>query len=180
MSDADDVTRQTLAAVRRFNEAFNRHDVDAVMSAMTADCVFENTRPTPDGTRIEGAALSAPPGWNSSRDRPGPGLRWKRCFAAGDCWVVRWKRGPCPGGGCLSRSRWEGPREILLCEGLTGSAYDTLGDTVDYCQHGDVSSEHGGPAGRDRPDAGARICVAASLDSCDIYVSSRRNVAHSV
>jgi ketosteroid isomerase-like protein len=90
MSDADDVTRQTLAAVRRFNEAFNRHDVDAVMSAMTADCVFENTRPTPDGTRIEGAALSAPPGWNSSRDRPGPGLRWKRCFAAGDCWVVRW------------------------------------------------------------------------------------------
>ena len=55
MSDADDVTRQTLAAVQRFNEAFDRHDVDAVMAVMTADCVFENTRPTPDGTRIEGA-----------------------------------------------------------------------------------------------------------------------------
>ena len=27
----------------RFNEAFNRHDVDAVMAAMTDDCVFEST-----------------------------------------------------------------------------------------------------------------------------------------
>lgn len=35
----------TLSAVDRFNDAFNRHDVDAVMAAMTADCVFENTIP---------------------------------------------------------------------------------------------------------------------------------------
>jgi len=30
----------TLEVVRRFNEAFNRHDVDAVMAGMTDDCVF--------------------------------------------------------------------------------------------------------------------------------------------
>ena len=40
-------------AVDRFNEAFNRHDVDAVMAAMTDDCVFENTSP-PIGQRYEG------------------------------------------------------------------------------------------------------------------------------
>jgi ketosteroid isomerase-like protein len=28
-----------LAAIERFNSAFNRHDVDAVMEAMTEDCV---------------------------------------------------------------------------------------------------------------------------------------------
>ena len=44
----------TLSAVDRFNDAFNRHDVDAVMSAMTADCVFENTHPPPDGARYVG------------------------------------------------------------------------------------------------------------------------------
>jgi len=46
---------ETLAAVDRFNEAFNRHDVDAVMAAMTDDCVFESTSP-PHGERVEGQA----------------------------------------------------------------------------------------------------------------------------
>ena len=44
----------TAEVIRRFNEAFNRHDVEAVMATMTADCVFENTSPPPDGERYEG------------------------------------------------------------------------------------------------------------------------------
>ena len=48
--ERDDATR---AAVDRFNEAFNRHDVDAVMAAMTEDCVFESTSP-PHGERFVG------------------------------------------------------------------------------------------------------------------------------
>ena len=46
----------TQTVIERFNEAFNRHDVDAIMNGMTDDCVFENTRPAPDGTRITGQA----------------------------------------------------------------------------------------------------------------------------
>lgn len=42
------------AVVSRFNEAFNRHDVDAVMALMTPDAVFEGTAP-PDGDRYSGA-----------------------------------------------------------------------------------------------------------------------------
>jgi uncharacterized protein (TIGR03086 family) len=45
----------TLAVIRRFNEAFGRHDVDAVMALMTDDVVFEGTNP-PHGTRCEGQA----------------------------------------------------------------------------------------------------------------------------
>ena len=41
---------ETIAAIDRFNEAFNRHDVDGVMAAMTDDCVFDST-PAPDGQR---------------------------------------------------------------------------------------------------------------------------------
>ena len=36
-------TVDTLAVVRRFNEAFNRHDVDGIMEMMTADCVFASS-----------------------------------------------------------------------------------------------------------------------------------------
>jgi limonene-1,2-epoxide hydrolase len=34
---------QTLATIERFNEAFNRHDLDTVLQLMTDDIVFENT-----------------------------------------------------------------------------------------------------------------------------------------
>ncbi|TWF79147.1 uncharacterized protein (TIGR03086 family) [Pseudonocardia hierapolitana] len=44
-----------LAAVQRFNAAFGAKDVDAIMAAMTPDCVFEDTT-APDGTRHVGAA----------------------------------------------------------------------------------------------------------------------------
>lgn len=50
---------QTRAAVERFNEAFNRHDADALASLLTEDTVFEDTSPVPDGRRIEAKAAVA-------------------------------------------------------------------------------------------------------------------------
>ncbi len=47
-------TKAPLAAIERFNDAFGRHDVDGMMEAMTDDCIFENTCPSPDGERYEG------------------------------------------------------------------------------------------------------------------------------
>jgi len=47
------LTKSTLEAIQRFNDAFNRDDIDGVMAAMTEDCVFENTYPPPDGNRYE-------------------------------------------------------------------------------------------------------------------------------
>src|SRR5919107_4903744 len=52
----DTATAETLSTIDRFNDAFNRHDVDAVMALMTDDVVFENTSPPPDGERHEGQA----------------------------------------------------------------------------------------------------------------------------
>ena len=48
---ADVATRQ---AIERFNDAVNRRDVDAVVAAMTENCVFDCTQP-PDGERYHGA-----------------------------------------------------------------------------------------------------------------------------
>lgn len=37
MTPHDPLADATLATVQRFNDAFNRHDVDAFMALMTAD-----------------------------------------------------------------------------------------------------------------------------------------------
>ena len=55
-SPQDTLTQSTLAVIEAFNDALNRHDIDAVMDAMTDDCVFETTFPPPDGARFEGQA----------------------------------------------------------------------------------------------------------------------------
>ena len=45
----------TVAALAAFSEAWNRHDVDALMSFMTDDCVFESAAgPDVCGTRFVG------------------------------------------------------------------------------------------------------------------------------
>ena len=46
----------TRTAIDNFNEAFNRHDADALAAFLTEDTVFEDTSPAPDGRRIEGKA----------------------------------------------------------------------------------------------------------------------------
>jgi ketosteroid isomerase-like protein len=48
--------QRTRRVIDRFNEAFNRHDADALALVLTDDTVFEDTSPPPDGRRIEGKA----------------------------------------------------------------------------------------------------------------------------
>jgi ketosteroid isomerase-like protein len=81
----------TLAVVERFNAAFNRHDVDAVMRLMTPDCVFDTTAPAPDGRRFEGheAVRGA---WEALfASSPHATFETEEMFACGDRCVVRWR-----------------------------------------------------------------------------------------
>lgn len=87
-TDAD--TARTRAAVARFNAAFNQHDVDGVMAAMTEDCIFENT-PPPDGERYVGAPAVRAFWEQFFRTSPQAHFEEEECFAAGDRCVVRWR-----------------------------------------------------------------------------------------
>jgi ketosteroid isomerase-like protein len=84
-----DAEAATIAAVDRFNEAFNRHDVDAVMAAMTDDCVFESTSP-PAGERHEGqAAVRA--AWEAFfAASPTAHFDGEEVIVTGDRCIVRW------------------------------------------------------------------------------------------
>ena len=79
----------TAEAVDRFNEAFNRHDVDAVMAAMTDDCVFENTSP-PNGQRYEGQAQVRAAWEEVFAASPDARFDGEDVIVAGDRCVVQW------------------------------------------------------------------------------------------
>jgi ketosteroid isomerase-like protein len=87
----DEQTASTLAAVARFNAAFDRHDVDGVMAAMTDDCLFENTGPAPDGERYQGAGPVREFWEQFFQSNPGANFVAEEQFGAGDRCVVRWR-----------------------------------------------------------------------------------------
>jgi len=86
----DSLTKDTLATIQRFNEAFNRHDVDGVMAAMTEDCLFENTDPPPDGERYYGQAAVRGFWERFFASSPHAAFETEDMFAGGDRCVVRW------------------------------------------------------------------------------------------
>ncbi|MGH9173796.1 MAG: nuclear transport factor 2 family protein [Vicinamibacterales bacterium] len=85
-----DATAVTLKVIEHFNDVFNRHDVDAIMAAMTDDCVFENTSPAPDGTRYEGQAAVRGFWETLFQESPQAVITVEELFAAGDRCTVRW------------------------------------------------------------------------------------------
>ena len=84
-------TEVTLDLVKRFESAFNRHDVDAVMADMTDDCVFEIVAPAEkgggrwDGEAAVRAVWEALDTWF-----PGYAFETEDVFACGDRCAYRW------------------------------------------------------------------------------------------
>ena len=90
-SDSTDAqSTATLESVMRFNEALNHRDVNAVMAAMTDDCVFENTNPAPDGNRYEGQGEVRAFWERFFQNSPDALFEAEEMFAVGDRCVVRW------------------------------------------------------------------------------------------
>lgn len=81
----------TEATVNAFNDAFGRHDVDAVMALMTDDCIFENTLPPPDGERFTGQAAVRRFWEKFFAESPKASFEAEETFVAGDRAVVRWR-----------------------------------------------------------------------------------------
>ncbi len=90
-ANVNTTTANTIQAIEHFNEVFNRHDVDAIMAAMTDDCVFENTAPFPDGTRYVGQAAVRAFWVDFFAGSPHARFSTEDMFAAEDRCVVRWR-----------------------------------------------------------------------------------------
>lgn len=87
MSRIESATRVVL----EFNEAFNRHDVAGMMRLMSADCVFENTDPAPDGTVFSGKEAVTQFWQDFFRESPHAHIEIEEIFGFGMRCVMRWK-----------------------------------------------------------------------------------------
>ena len=81
---------ETRAAVLRFDEAINRHDVDALNDCITDDCLFEDTTP-PDGQRHEGRSAVLDACRHLFTESPNAHFDIEDMTTAGDRAVVRWR-----------------------------------------------------------------------------------------
>ncbi|HSJ43363.1 MAG TPA: TIGR03086 family metal-binding protein [Euzebyales bacterium] len=79
-----------LAAAGRFNTAFERRDVEAIMAQMTDDCVFDTTAPAPDGRRYEGRDEVASAWRELFAASPHTRFDVEEVIGADDRVVVRW------------------------------------------------------------------------------------------
>ena len=82
------------AAVRTvlaFKEAFNRHDISAMLQLLSADCVFEDTSPAPDGTRYIGHESLAQFWQGFFTDSPQARLHIEEIFGLGNRCILRWR-----------------------------------------------------------------------------------------
>jgi ketosteroid isomerase-like protein len=80
----------TRIVIDRLNQAFNRHDADALAPLLTDDTMFEDTSPAPDGRRIEGktAVVAFWREWFTRN--PDARLEAEDVIVTGDRAVVRW------------------------------------------------------------------------------------------
>ena len=83
------VEKATATAVARFDAAFARGDVDAVLAAMTDDCVFESTAP-PDGVRHVGRAAVRSAWADFFAGAQGARFETEEQIVCGDRLVARW------------------------------------------------------------------------------------------
>ncbi len=81
----------TRAAVLRLADAFGAGDVDAIMAAMSPDCVFEATSPPPDGTRVEGADAVRAVFADLFGQTPEARFETEEVVDLGDRAVLRWR-----------------------------------------------------------------------------------------
>jgi ketosteroid isomerase-like protein len=84
------MTQGPAEVVRRFDAAFNRHDLSALADLITEDCVFESTRP-PDGERIVGRAAVLEAWAEVMADATGVRFEVEEMITAGDRVVVPWR-----------------------------------------------------------------------------------------
>jgi ketosteroid isomerase-like protein len=89
-SEYEKLTEKTAEIMRRFNDAFQRHDPSGLPDLVAEDCVIENTTPAPDGARHVGrdACVAL---WTGIATEPGTRFDIEETFAAGERATIRWR-----------------------------------------------------------------------------------------
>jgi ketosteroid isomerase-like protein len=82
---------EAVRIVLQFNDAFNQHEVPAMMALMSEDCLFENTSPAPDGTVYKGQADVRQFWENFFQEAPQAHIEIEEIFGFGERCIMRWQ-----------------------------------------------------------------------------------------
>lgn len=111
-----------IRVVLAFNEAFNRHDVAAMMQLMSDDCVFENTAPAPDGTVYTGKEAITQFWQEFFRESPQAHIEIEEILGLGLRCIMRWQYNWVDGVGIKGHVRGVDIFQVkngLICEKLS-------------------------------------------------------------
>lgn len=89
-TDHHDMDDHVLETVRRFQAAWDAHDLEATLALVTEDCAFESARSGASGERIVGPDAHRA-AWSPSFTRGGGRFEIEELFATGDRAVQRWR-----------------------------------------------------------------------------------------
>ena len=84
------MSEETRAAIQRFHEAFNTHDIEKLAGCITEDCLFEDTMP-PDGARHAGQAAVLSAFERFFAESPTAHFDVEELFTTGDRALVLWR-----------------------------------------------------------------------------------------
>jgi ketosteroid isomerase-like protein len=81
---------ETAEVIRRFNSVFQRHDPAELAEIVAADCVIENTTPSPNGARYVGYEACVDL-WTRIATAPGRRFDVEDVVVAGERATIRWR-----------------------------------------------------------------------------------------
>jgi ketosteroid isomerase-like protein len=90
LGPADSAAIATREVVRKFHDAFDRHDSEAMEDLVADDCVIENTSPAPNGARLVGKAACLA-NWQGLAKSTGTWFEREEVFVVGERVVIRWR-----------------------------------------------------------------------------------------
>ena len=112
---------EPLDLVVAFGTTWAEHDLDAAVSFLSDDCVFEATGPAPDGARHVGPS-EIRQAWQAIFDDSSSKFEPEETFRSGDRVIQRWRYswadGHVRGVDLFKVSRRPDYREVLLREGV--------------------------------------------------------------
>ncbi|HJV38106.1 MAG TPA: nuclear transport factor 2 family protein [Geothrix sp.] len=90
LGPADRASLATKETIRRFHQAFDDHDPQAMEALVADDCVIENTQPAPEGSRQVGKAACLAV-WQGLASAAGTWFEREEVLVAGERVVIRWR-----------------------------------------------------------------------------------------
>lgn len=109
----------TSEVIRRYNDAFQRHDPTLLAELIAPDCIIENSTPAPNGARLVGkkACLEL---WSRLATSPTMHFDLEEVFVAGERAVIRWRL-------CWGEGESESVRGVNVMRVRDGLIVEALG-----------------------------------------------------